>query len=70
MEIDAENPIKHQVVLREYCGKVENRIEQVRGVKDTARRPTGLSYLEPWGLIEPGPPSGSMQEQELDPLHL
>jgi hypothetical protein len=43
--------------IRESCGRVGGRSEQIRGVKDTTRRPTEPTNLGPWGLTETGPPT-------------
>jgi hypothetical protein len=48
---------KYQVEFRVSCGKMENRSEQVRGVKYTTRRPTGSTKLSSWALTETEPPS-------------
>jgi hypothetical protein len=46
METDA----KHQAEFSEFCGRVEDRIEGSREVKDTKRRPAELINLELWGV--------------------
>ena len=47
--------VKHKAKFWESCGRVRERTEQVRGVKDTTERPTELINLGPWGFIKPGP---------------
>ena len=49
--------VKRQKELRESCGRVEGRSERARGVKDTIRRPTESTNLDPWGLTETKPPT-------------
>jgi hypothetical protein len=49
--------VKHKIELRESCGRNRGRIEGVREVKDTTRRPRGSSNLGPWDLTEPEPPT-------------
>ena len=46
---------EHQAHLGESCGRVRDRTEQARGVKDTMRRPTESTTLGPWELKETGP---------------
>ena len=48
---------KHEPELRESCGRLGDTSEQVRGVKDTKRRPTDSTNLGPWGLTEARPPT-------------
>lgn len=43
--------------LRKSCGIVTDEIEQAGGVKDTTKRSTKSTNLEPWGLTQPGPPT-------------
>ena len=40
--------------LGRLVGKVEDRIEQARGIKDSTR-PRESTKLRPWELTEPGP---------------
>ena len=61
---------KHQAELKESCGRVGDRIKGAGEVKDTTTRPTELTNLGPWGLIETEPPTKIMQELYLDPTHL
>jgi hypothetical protein len=37
METDEETHTKHQAELGESCGRIGDKIEQVRGFKDTTR---------------------------------
>ena len=60
----------HQVVLSESCGRVEDRIEQTRRVKDTTRRPTKSTNLGPLGLRDGTTNQKSMQGLDLGPLHI
>jgi hypothetical protein len=48
---------KHQAEPGESYGRVEDRNEQVGGVKNTIRRSTESTNLGPWGFTEPGPPT-------------
>jgi hypothetical protein len=48
---------KYQAELGESYGRVGDRSEQTRGVKDTIIRPTETTNLGAWGLTEPGPPT-------------
>jgi hypothetical protein len=47
---------KHQSELRESCGRVGDKTERAKGVKDT-RRPTESTNLGSWGLTETEPPT-------------
>lgn len=47
---------KHYLEFRESCKRVGEKIVQAREVKDTTR-PTELTGLDPWALIEPEPPT-------------
>ena len=60
---------KHEPELRESCGRLGDTSEQVRGVKDTKRRPTDSTNLGPWGLTEARPPTRERAGVNLDPLH-
>lgn len=46
---------EHQMESVESCGGVRDRSEQVKRVKDTRRRSTHSTNLEPWVLTESGP---------------
>jgi hypothetical protein len=46
------------------------KVSKWEGVKDSTRRPTVSNNLGPWGLTEPQPPPGSMEEIDLDLLHI
>lgn len=46
---------KNHAELKEYCGRVWVRIEYVRGVMDTTRRPTESSRLDQWESRETEP---------------
>jgi hypothetical protein len=62
---------KHQSEPGESCGRVGDRSEQVRGVKDMRRRCTESTNLVPWGLTEIlGHQPRNMQELDLDPLQI
>jgi hypothetical protein len=37
-----------QAELREFCDRIEGRIETARGVKDMTRRPKMPNNLGPW----------------------
>ena len=43
---------KHQEELGESCERVRDKTEQARGVKDTTRRPTESTNLDPEELTE------------------
>lgn len=43
--------------LKESCGRVRERIEKARRVKETIRRPIELASLGLWWLTEAGPPT-------------
>ena len=57
METDTETHSQHQAEPGESCGRVQDRSEQVGGVKDITRRSTESTNLRPWGFTEPGPPT-------------
>lgn len=46
---------KHQEEFKESSGRVGDRVEQARGVKDTMRRPTESTNLGSWGLTKTEP---------------
>lgn len=48
---------KHQVELKQACGSIRDRSEQVGALKDTRRIPTESTNLDPWGLEEPEVPT-------------
>ena len=52
METDAETHSQTSGGDRGSRGRESGRIEGVRGVKDTLRRPTEPTNLGPWGLTE------------------
>jgi len=41
--------------LGKSCGRVGGRIEELRGDRDSTRRPTEPINLNPWGLPETEP---------------
>jgi hypothetical protein len=45
---------KYQVELKESCGRVGDRIEQIGGVKDSTRRPKESTNINPRRLTETG----------------
>ena len=54
--------------LGQFCGNVRERIKAAGGVKDTTRRPTESTNLDPWELTENHQPK-STQGLDLGPLH-
>lgn len=50
MEAKIQKPTaKHQLELGESCGRLGDRSEQARVIKDTTRRSTESTDLGPWG---------------------
>ena len=43
--------------LRKSCGGVGGRIEEPKGERDSIRRPSELTELDPWGFPETEPPT-------------
>ena len=57
--------------LREARGRVVGRIEGLGGDKDSTRRPTESTNLDPWGLPETEPPTKELTWSELrPPVHI
>jgi hypothetical protein len=48
---------KHWMELGESYGRVRGRIERTEGNRNSTRRPTVSSNLDPWGLSETEPPT-------------
>ena len=61
---------EHKAEPRDFYRRVGDRSGKVRGVKDTPRRPTESINLRLWGLKNLGHQPGSMQEIDLDALHV
>jgi hypothetical protein len=60
---------KFQVELRGSYGRVGERIEGARGVKDTRKRTIELTNFVPWGSQRLNHQPKSVQRLHLNPLH-
>jgi hypothetical protein len=61
---------KHWVEPGESCGRVGDRIEPARGVKDTTRRPTESTNLAHGGSQRLNHQPKSIQGLDLEPLNI
>lgn len=70
METDKETTVKHHVVLSKSCGRVVDRIEQAREVKDATRRCTESTNLSHAGSTGLGYQPRGLHRLDLEPLNL
>lgn len=66
-DADAVTHSQNQVKPGETCGRGGDRKLQVGGIKDTTRRTSESTYMNPWGLTETEPKR--VQGLELGPVH-